>query len=101
MTKNGQISACDPESITLYKELEDLSSTILHIKDPYDCKGIYNERRCIPTCTGHSQTVGDFDIRNSHVVQEYDRDLGVMDKVTFVDRNRRIVSTSDDRSICA
>ncbi len=40
-----------------------------------------------------------FDIRSGHVVQEYDRHLGAINTVTFVDRNRRIVSTSDDKSI--
>ncbi|CAF0870012.1 unnamed protein product, partial [Didymodactylos carnosus] len=40
-----------------------------------------------------------FDTRSGHVVQEYDRHLGAINTVTFVDRNRRIVSTSDDKSI--
>ncbi|CAF0888463.1 unnamed protein product [Rotaria sordida] len=40
-----------------------------------------------------------FDIRSGHVVQEYDRHLGAINTVTFVDRNRRIVSTADDKNI--
>ncbi len=40
-----------------------------------------------------------FDIRSGNIVQEYDRHLGAINTVTFVDKNRRIVSTSDDKSI--
>ncbi|KAG5846500.1 hypothetical protein ANANG_G00115630 [Anguilla anguilla] len=33
------------------------------------------------------------------VVQEYDRHLGAVNTITFVDENRRFVSTSDDKSL--
>jgi hypothetical protein len=49
--QNGQISAPDPELITLDKELEDLSSTTLHIKDPYD----YQRRLFIHTYKRHTK----------------------------------------------
>lgn len=42
-----------------------------------------------------------YDTRSGEIVQEYDRHLGAVNTVTFVDRNRRIVSTSDDKSIRA
>ena len=32
-------------------------------------------------------------------MQEYDRHLGAVNTITFVDENRRIVSTSDDKSL--
>uniref|UniRef100_A0A3Q3G0S7 Pre-mRNA-processing factor 17 n=1 Tax=Labrus bergylta TaxID=56723 RepID=A0A3Q3G0S7_9LABR len=40
-----------------------------------------------------------WDIRTSEVVQEYDRHLGAVNTITFVDENRRFVSTSDDKSL--
>uniref|UniRef100_A0A8B9JFF0 Cell division cycle 40 n=1 Tax=Astyanax mexicanus TaxID=7994 RepID=A0A8B9JFF0_ASTMX len=40
-----------------------------------------------------------FDIRSGEVVQEYDRHLGAVNTITFVDENRRFVSTSDDKSL--
>lgn len=40
-----------------------------------------------------------YDIRSGEVVQEYDRHLGAVNTITFVDNNRRIVSTSDDKSV--
>ncbi|KAI0981773.1 hypothetical protein GJ496_003964 [Pomphorhynchus laevis] len=40
-----------------------------------------------------------FDTRSGSVVQEYDRHLGAINTISFVDRNRRIISTSDDKSI--
>lgn len=32
-------------------------------------------------------------------VQEYDRHLGAVNTITFVDKNRRFVTTSDDKSL--
>ncbi|KAG7331676.1 hypothetical protein KOW79_005645 [Hemibagrus wyckioides] len=40
-----------------------------------------------------------WDIRSEEVVQEYDRHLGAVNTITFVDDNRRFVSTSDDKSL--
>lgn len=40
-----------------------------------------------------------WDIRTNEVVQEYDRHLGAVNTITFVDENRRFVSTSDDKSL--
>ena len=42
-----------------------------------------------------------YDTRSGEVVQEYDRHLGAVNTITFVDRNKRIVTTSDDKSIRA
>jgi len=40
-----------------------------------------------------------WDTRSGNVVQEYDRHLGSINTVTFVDNNRRFVTTSDDKSL--
>lgn len=40
-----------------------------------------------------------WDARTGSICQEYDRHLGAVNTVTFVDHNRRFVSTSDDKSI--
>lgn len=40
-----------------------------------------------------------WDVRTEEVVQEYDRHLGAVNSITFVDENRRFVSTSDDKSL--
>ncbi|CAN7988885.1 unnamed protein product [Ixodes hexagonus] len=40
-----------------------------------------------------------WDIRTKEIVQEYDRHLGAVNTITFVDDNRRFVSTSDDKSM--
>uniref|UniRef100_A0A8C7PV91 Pre-mRNA-processing factor 17 n=1 Tax=Oncorhynchus mykiss TaxID=8022 RepID=A0A8C7PV91_ONCMY len=40
-----------------------------------------------------------WDARTGEVVQEYDRHLGAVNTITFVDENRRFVSTSDDKSL--
>jgi len=40
-----------------------------------------------------------WDIRSGEIVQEYDRHLGAVNSITFVDENRRFVSTSDDKSL--
>lgn len=40
-----------------------------------------------------------WDVRTKEIVQEYDRHLGAVNTITFVDDNRRFVSTSDDKSM--
>ncbi|MGH0144381.1 UNVERIFIED_CONTAM: hypothetical protein FKN15_051872 [Acipenser sinensis] len=40
-----------------------------------------------------------WDVRSREFVQEYDRHLGAVNTITFVDENRRFVSTSDDKSL--
>eukprot|EP00088_Acartia_fossae_P063457 TRINITY_DN7736_c0_g1_i1.p1 TRINITY_DN7736_c0_g1~~TRINITY_DN7736_c0_g1_i1.p1 ORF type:complete len:581 (+),score=150.64 TRINITY_DN7736_c0_g1_i1:54-1796(+) len=40
-----------------------------------------------------------WDIRTGDIVQEYDRHLAAVNTITFVDKNRRFVSTSDDKSL--
>eukprot|EP00058_Branchiostoma_floridae_P004314 XP_002589802.1 hypothetical protein BRAFLDRAFT_125902 [Branchiostoma floridae] len=40
-----------------------------------------------------------WDTRSGEIVQEYDRHLGAVNTITFVDENRRFVTTSDDKSL--
>ncbi|KAL3419833.1 pre-mRNA-processing factor 17 [Phlyctema vagabunda] len=42
-----------------------------------------------------------FDIRTREVVQEYDHHLAAVNTITFVDENRRFMTTSDDKSLRA
>lgn len=42
-----------------------------------------------------------YDLRAREVTQEYNQHLGPVDSITFVDLNRRFVSTSDDKSLRA
>lgn len=42
-----------------------------------------------------------FDARSGEIVQEYDQHLGPVNSITFVDQNRRFVTTSDDKSVRA
>lgn len=39
-----------------------------------------------------------WDCRSGDIVQEYDRHLGAVNTLTFVDENRKFISTSDDKS---
>ncbi|XP_063975726.1 pre-mRNA-processing factor 17 [Diachasmimorpha longicaudata] len=40
-----------------------------------------------------------WDTRSGEITQEYDRHLGAVNSITFVDENRRFVTTSDDKSL--
>jgi len=40
-----------------------------------------------------------FDMKSGDIVQEYDHHLGAVNSITFVDLNRRFMTTSDDKSI--
>lgn len=42
-----------------------------------------------------------FDTRTGTLMQEYDHHLGPVNTITFVDENRRFITTSDDRSLRA
>jgi len=40
-----------------------------------------------------------WDLNSGEIVQEYDRHLGAVNSITFVDNNTKFVSTSDDKSL--
>lgn len=40
-----------------------------------------------------------FDVNSGECVQEYDYHLGPVNSITFIDENRKFISTSDDKSI--
>ena len=40
-----------------------------------------------------------WDIRSGSIVQQYDRHLAAVNTITFVDKNRRFITTSDDKSM--
>lgn len=42
---------------------------------------------------------GKYDMNTSEIIQEYDQHLGPVNTITFVDENRRFVTTSDDKTI--
>lgn len=46
-------------------------------------------------------TNGKYDINSGEITQEYDQHLGPVNTITFVDENRRFVTTSDDKTIRA
>ncbi|CAO3574193.1 unnamed protein product [Mortierella alpina] len=50
-------------------------------------------------CSDHK--IYQFDTRSGEVIQEYDQHLGPVNSITFVDDNRRFVTTSDDKSLRA
>lgn len=42
-----------------------------------------------------------FDVRSGELIQEYDHHLGPINTITFVDEDRRFITTSDDKSLRA
>ena len=40
-----------------------------------------------------------WDVNTGKIAQEYDQHLGAVNSITFIDNNRRFVSTSDDKSM--
>lgn len=42
-----------------------------------------------------------YDMDSGEIIQEYDQHLGPVNTITFVDENRRFVTTSDDKTIRA
>lgn len=46
-------------------------------------------------------TFKQYDMNSGEITQEYDQHLGPVNTITFVDENRRFVTTSDDKTIRA
>ncbi|EGG24924.1 WD40 repeat-containing protein [Cavenderia fasciculata] len=46
-----------------------------------------------------SVRIWDYDARSGDIVQDYDQHLGAINTITFIDDNRRFVSSSDDKSL--
>ncbi|KAK6626430.1 pre-mRNA-processing factor 17 [Polyplax serrata] len=69
-------------------------------KIPYCCKFNPEEDKQHLFVAGTSdKKIVCWDIRSGEIVQEYDRHLGAVNSITFVDENRRFVTTSDDKSL--
>ncbi|WFD25592.1 hypothetical protein MNAN1_000555 [Malassezia nana] len=49
----------------------------------------------------HGKRIVQYDMREKQITQEYNQHQGPVDTITFVDQNRRFVSTSDDKSLRA
>ena len=78
-----------------------------------ECLGSYNNGK-IPYCVkfnpdkdkqhiflaGYAdKRIIQWDTNSGKITQEYDQHLGAVNTITFVDDNRRFVTTSDDKSI--
>lgn len=69
-------------------------------KTPYCCKFHPDEDKQHLFVAGTSdKKIICWDTRSGEIVQEYDRHLGSVNTITFVDENRRFVTTSDDKSL--
>ncbi|CAO1340577.1 unnamed protein product [Diamesa serratosioi] len=58
----------------------------------------YNKQHLF-VCGTSDKKILCWDTRSGEIVQEYDRHLGAVNSITFVDENRRFVTTSDDKSL--
>jgi len=69
-------------------------------KIPYCCKFHPNPDKQHTFISGCSdKTIRQWDTRSGKMTQKYDAHLGGVNTLTFVDNNRRFVSTSDDKKI--
>ncbi|KAN0024186.1 hypothetical protein ACTFIV_008586 [Dictyostelium citrinum] len=50
-------------------------------------------------CGGSDKKIIQWDIKSHEIVQEYDQHLGAVNTITFLDDNRRFVTSSDDKSL--
>jgi pre-mRNA-processing factor 17 len=58
----------------------------------------YNKQHLF-VCGTSDKKILCWDTRSGEIVQEYDRHLGAVNTITFVDEARRFVTTSDDKSM--
>jgi pre-mRNA-processing factor 17 len=50
-------------------------------------------------CGQSNKLVVQWDLRENKIVQQYDEHLGPVNSITFIDNNRRFLSTSDDKKV--
>ncbi|QSL66923.1 hypothetical protein MERGE_001310 [Pneumocystis wakefieldiae] len=71
-------------------------------KIPYVVKFNPDDDKQHEFLTGMSdKKIVQFDINSGEIIQEYDHHLGAVNTITFVDGNRRFITTSDDKSLRA
>lgn len=64
-------------------------------------KKIIQVSASISSLSDHLTVPLQYDINSGEITQEYDQHLGPVNTITFVDENRRFVTTSDDKTIRA
>lgn len=67
-------------------------------KVPY-CTQFHPDRPNVFLSGCADKKIVQWDITKGGITQEYDQHLGAVNSVTFVDENRRFVSTSDDKTM--
>lgn len=67
-------------------------------KIPY-CVKFHPEKQNLFVAGTSDKKILCFDINSGEIVQEYDRHMGAVNTITFVEEGRRMVTTSDDKSI--
>ncbi|GAA6036760.1 hypothetical protein JCM8097_003464 [Rhodosporidiobolus ruineniae] len=67
-------------------------------KIPY-CIKFHPEQQSTFLAGMSDKKVVQYDIRSGEITQEYDQHLGPVNTITFVDDNRRFVTTSDDKTM--
>ncbi|KAH3762606.1 pre-mRNA-processing factor 17 [Pelomyxa schiedti] len=93
--------SCSYDRMVKYWDTEtgDVIATFMHSKIPY-CVKLYPEggqNEFLAGCA--DKKILQWDIRTKATVLEYDQHLGAVNTVTFIDQNRRFVSSSDDKSL--
>jgi pre-mRNA-processing factor 17 len=69
---------------------------------PYCCTFNPDEDKQNIFLAGYSdKKIVQFDINSGEITQEYDQHLGAVNTITFVDDNRRFITTSDDKTMRA
>jgi WD40 repeat protein len=66
---------------------------------PYCCKFYPMDGSQIFLVGQSNRKIVQWDTRSNEIVQEYNRHLGAVNSITFIDQNRRFVTSSDDKSI--
>ncbi|GAA6022086.1 hypothetical protein JCM11491_004747 [Sporobolomyces phaffii] len=67
-------------------------------KIPY-CIKFHPEQQNIFLAGMSDKKIIQYDMRSGEITQEYDQHLGPVNTITFVDENRRFITTSDDKTM--
>ena len=97
--KHSPVSVSQSNMFLLFKYFFFKHDCILFFFFEFYIKHIEPSKQHVFLAGCQDRRIIQYDINSGKIVQIYDQHLGPVNTITFVDNNRRFVSTSDDKSI--
>ena len=80
-------------------KIEEPDANLVSQSDSNDLAASDEDKQNLVLCGCSDKKIYQFDTETGDIVQEYNEHLGAVNSITFVDENRRFVTSSDDKSL--